>query len=94
MSWIKEANKIGKYEQTYKGFRFYCTKEPEIKQETFEKDGERWNRTDFIKGDFVAIDKTGLRFEGHYFDELAWKIDMEIMRRGFSKREGVELEWR
>ena len=94
MSWIKEANKIGKYERSYKGFRFYCTKEPEIISRIEERDGEQWRITDFMKGDFVAIDKTGLRFEAHHFDELAGKIDMEIMRRVYSKREGVELVWK
>jgi len=94
MSWIKEANKIGKYERSYKGFRFYCTKEPEIKTYTEERNGERWQVTDIIKGDFIGIDKTGLRFEAHHFDELAGKIDFEIIRRVYSKREGVELVWK
>jgi len=93
MSWIKEANKIGKYETSYKGFRLYCTKEPEIIQSVVTIDGEQYNRTELIKGWFVAIDKTKLRFEANNIQELSFKIEVEEIRRVFSKREGEELKW-
>jgi hypothetical protein len=86
MSWIKEANKIGKYERSHEGFRIYCTKEPKVKCTVVEREGEMWNRTDFIKGWFVAVDKDGVRFENSSVSELWTKIEWEAMARRYDKR--------
>lgn len=80
-SWLKKANRIGTYNRTYRKFRIYCTKEPEIKTSIVDRDGEEWRRTDFIPGWHVAIDKWGCRFEAAYITDLAVKIDIEIFLR-------------
>jgi hypothetical protein len=86
MSWIKEANKIGKYERSHEGFRIYCTKEPEIKVTIEDRTDGQWRRTDFIKGWFVAIDKNGVRFENSSMTELWTKIEWEAMARRYDKK--------
>jgi len=94
MGWVREANKIGKYEETHDGFRIYCILEPKIKESIVEKEDGLYRRTDFIKGWFVAVDKTKVRFEAKHISELHFKIEMEHMRRRFEKREGVEMSWK
>lgn len=86
MSWIKEANKIGKYERSHEGFRIYCTKEPEIKVTTENREDGLWRRTDFIKGWFVAIDKNGVKFENSSMSELWTRIEWEAMARSYDKK--------
>jgi len=93
MSWIKEANKIGKYDETRYGFRFYIIKEPSSIESIKEINGELYRCTDFIKGEYVAVDSTGLTFTGWLWDIIP-KIEKEIMRRKMSKRYGEELEWK
>lgn len=93
MHWIKEANKLGKYDKTYQGFRIYCTKEPESIQRMEEREDGQWNVTDFIQGEYIAIDKTGLRYDGKFWDFIIPQIDKEAMRRQMSKRYKEELEW-
>lgn len=93
MGWIKEANKIGKYQHTYGGFRIYCTQEPYETTGEIERDGKTYVVTEFHSGYFVAIDNTGCRIEGKNLEAIGVKIDSEQMRRYFSKKEGVELVW-
>ncbi len=93
MSWIKEVNKIGKYDKTYEGFRIYCTKESEIIETNFVKEGKEFTRTEITKGEYVAIDKTGLRYDGDFW-VIVQQIDKEIMIRKMSKRCGEELVWK
>jgi hypothetical protein len=87
MSWVKEANKLGRYSTTYHGFRIYCTKEPQVLTTEYEEEGSLWRRTDFIKGEMVAIDKTGCTFTAPYTEELAFKIDMELLNRHYDRKE-------
>ena len=93
MSWIKQANKIGKYESTRMGFRIYWKKEPTHKSYPHVRNGVEGIRTDFIKGELVAIDKTGLRIEEDSLGSIGFKIDMEIVRRNFCKRYKEEIVW-
>lgn len=83
MSWIKEANKIGRYETTYKGFRFYYTKEASMFHSIVEKDGALWNKTEIIKAELVAINKNGLTLEGNYIDEMAFRIDIILIKKSY-----------
>ncbi|WP_346320950.1 hypothetical protein [Chitinophaga sp. YIM B06452] len=91
MGWIKEANKLGKYINTWKGFRFYCTVEPTSTESIIERDGEQWLRTEFTEGEYVAIDKTGMEFRGKDKVAMCFKIDFELSRRYFEKKEGVPI---
>jgi len=94
MGWIKEANKLGRYEMTYQGFRIYCSKEPSTTDSKIEKPNGIYSVTEFHKGHFIAIDSTGSRFEASNIEVLGVKIDSELVRRYYSKKDGVELEWR
>lgn len=85
MGWISESNKIGKYKTTYKGFRFYCTKESEVIESVVERDDGMYNKTEFIKGEYIAIDKSGQRIEGYYW-YIITKIDIIDLQRIFDKR--------
>lgn len=87
MTWVKEANKLGKYEETYDGFRIYVTKEPQVLESSFEEDGSTWLRTDFVPGEFVAIDRDGVTFTRRYLTEIYYDIDLEMLRRRLDKRE-------
>jgi hypothetical protein len=91
--WIKVANSKGKYQTTKKGFRIYETKESTIKKSVVMHKGELCNRTDITPGEYFAIDINGCEFKGLYFNILS-KIDFEIMRRFYSKKEGFEMEFR
>lgn len=92
MNWIKEANKSGNYKNTYEGFRIYTRVEPTSSECVKEINGEMFRVTDFTKGDYLAVDSTGLIFTGWYWDIIS-KIDKEIIRRKMSKKYGEELEW-
>lgn len=87
MSWVKDANKIGRYKDTYRGFRVYVTKESQIVETFFERDGSTYRRTDFIPGELVAIDRHGVTFTRPYYDHLAFDIDIELLNRYYDKRE-------
>lgn len=87
MGWVYEANKIGRYDMTYQGFRLYWTKEPSWTERTETRDDGEYKITDLHKGDLVAVDKTGCRFEGHFVDQIAAKIDWEMTGRYFDKKE-------
>lgn len=87
MSWVKEANKLGRYNTSYKGFRIYCIKEPQIKTTHEQREDGIYQRTDFIPGEMLAIDKTGIRFEAPYVENLAFKIDIEIMQRYWDRQD-------
>lgn len=63
MSWIKEANKIGRYKATIHGFRVYCIKEATHTESIITRDGEQWIRIDFHPGHYVAVDKHSRRLE-------------------------------
>lgn len=93
MSWIKEANKLGHYQRTYSGFRMYLVQEGTMETHYEQREGVDYKITNFTHPLFIAIDKTGLKFEGRQEDVWS-KIEVEDLRRRLSKREGVELEWR
>lgn len=93
MGWIKEANKKGRYERTYEGFRIYVVVEPTSTESIVEKDGELWNSVKFTRGDYYATDSTGLTYTGWRWDVIG-KIDKEIFRRKLSKKYGEELDWK
>ena len=85
VGWIKEANKLGVYKNTYQKFRIYTIKEPTHSESFFEKDGELWRRTDFTQGEYVAIDKYGVTYSGKYWDIIA-KIDIDVICQRFDKK--------
>lgn len=87
MSWITEANRFGRYEQTYCGFRIYWTKEPSHTTRIEIRNGEKFEVTDLYKGDLVAIDKTGAIIKDHWIDRIGEKIDMEMVQRFYHKKE-------
>lgn len=73
MSWVKDANKLGKYEGTYYGFRVYMTKKPRHIQSTEVRHGVPVNRTELLPGHWIAINKDGYKIEYHYLDTLLFK---------------------
>jgi hypothetical protein len=87
MSWVKEANKLGRYNTTYLGFRIYCIKEPQIRTSHYQREDGIYQRTDFIQGEMLAIDKTGTTFTAPYVENLAFKIDMELLNRYYDRKE-------
>lgn len=87
MTWIKKANKLGRYLDTYQGFRIYVIKPTEVKEEIEERPDGLYRITRFIPGELVALDKTGCRFEGNGKGEIYCKIDIETFQRACIKRE-------
>lgn len=83
--WIKKANELGKFKNTYCSFRIYTIKECQVVTKVIEREGEKWNQTDFIDGKYVAIDKYGVKYEGKYWDVIA-KIDIDILQQRFDKK--------
>ena len=55
MSWIKIANKLGRYIETLHGFRLYCTEEPT----SIETVIETQIINEFEVGKYIAINKKG-----------------------------------
>jgi hypothetical protein len=77
MSWVKKANRRYKnYEESRKGFRIYCIRPRQRHQFIIERDGEKWLRTDFIRGRFLAINRKGLTFTRSNLVDL-WQ-DIEL----------------
>lgn len=83
MSWVKEANKLGKYLQTYKGFRLYEIKAATHSERFEDRPNGRYRITEFEKGEAVAIDKTGEVVHGSGILTLSEKIDMIVLKRYF-----------
>lgn len=83
MSWIKDANKIGVYLMTYKGFRLYETKAPTHSERFEDREDGRYLITEFEKGEAVAIDKTGEVVHGTGRLTLCEKIDYIMVKRYF-----------
>jgi len=86
MSWITEANKLGKYDSTHGGFRIYIVKEARTIEKTIIKNGKELEYTLHIPSHRIAIDKYGVQFEGD-LHQVSFKIDMEMMARRFDQRE-------
>ncbi len=80
--WVKEANKLGKYKQTYEQFRIYEIKEPSHTESIVEREGALWRKTEFTQGEYVAIDKYGVTYKGKYWDIIA-KIDIDVLCQQF-----------
>lgn len=83
--WVKEANKLGKYSKTYYGFRIYTVKPADTKVTFENREDGVWRRTDFLPGEYIAIDKYGVRYEGKYWDVIA-KIDIDVLQQRFCKK--------
>ncbi len=83
--WIKEANKLGRFSRTYKGFRIYITKEGSMKEAEFERDGEMWRRTDIEPPLFAAMDKYGVLYQGRY-ESVIWEIDVDVFQQSYNKK--------
>jgi|GEM_PF-6355852 len=94
MSWITEANRFGRYEQTYCGFRIYWTKEASHTTRIEVRNGEKFEVTDLHRGDLVAIDKTGAIIKDHWIDRIGEKIDMEMVLRSYHKKRQSNLSKR
>lgn len=92
MSWIKEANKMGEYKNTYYGFRIYCIKSPEVIETIVQKSDGLYNKTEFTRGEYVGIDKSDCKYEGD-LERVIALIDKELIRRRLSKRYKDDLEW-
>jgi hypothetical protein len=73
--WIKEANKIGKYVNTWGGFRIYRTKEGKINQRIETREDGVYRVTEFEKGWYVAVNKDGDIIECDSAEALCYKID-------------------
>ena len=93
MSWIKEANKKGRYKQTHKGFRIYVVVECSSKISIVERNGESYNCTEITKGVYYAVDKNGVEFNGWLWD-IIHKIDKEDILKMFQRWYREELEWK
>lgn len=84
IGWVKEANKLGRYRNTYGGFRIYVTLEPTSSSSVVEKNGELWNKTEFTRGLYIAVDRYGVTYEGE-LDTVISKIDIDVLQQKFDK---------
>lgn len=83
MTWVKEANKLGKYIGTYGGFRMYYTIEPSHTERIEEREDGQYRVVDFQKGQVVAIDKHGRRKEGDRWSVISWcQFEQQANRLG------------
>lgn len=72
MGWIKEANKLGAYSRTYKGYRIYFAKNGEAFY-AINKSGTKYEgRLGMI---MQEIEKEGIlnHFQKKYHEKLSWK---------------------
>lgn len=83
MSWVKDANKIGEYKTTYGGYRIYCIKQPQIVERIEERETGIYRITDFVRGEFLAINKDGDKIEGYYLEDIASKIDIQEIKKRY-----------
>jgi hypothetical protein len=87
VSWVKEANKLGEYRTTYKGFRIYCTLKPEAKSRIEKRNLQTFRVTEFTKGKYVAIDKSGATLEGDSVDGLGYAIDIASLQQYWARKD-------
>lgn len=83
MTWIKEANKIGRYTGTYYGFRLYCTLEPFSTEKIVDRDGEQWRETTFHPGWYIAINRHDEGFEGNSRSEVIFKCQWSLLENSY-----------
>lgn len=84
MTWVKEANKIGRYCRSYRGFRGYEVIPRKVVESIVQRNGEHYRRTEFQDGLYVWVNKKGARFEGiaEYSDRVAFAIDVYWLENG------------
>lgn len=87
MSWIKQANRKGRYKQSYRGFRIYETKPGSMSTHIEHRPDGDYRVTAFTPSEFLAIDKTGCVFEGTGIEKIGYDIDIELLQRSFDKKE-------
>ena len=49
-----------------------------------EKEDGMYNKTEFTKGRYIAIDKFGVKYKGWYWSIIS-KIDYDVMQQFYSK---------
>lgn len=84
VGWIKEANKLGKYKNSYNGFRIYTLVKPSCTTRIEEREDGTYSVKEFTKGDYIAIDKYGVTYKGWYWDIIA-KIDIDVLIQKMQK---------
>lgn len=63
MSWVKEANqKYKRYHESRRGFRVYMLKRPARHSYIEDREDGKYRITNFIKGEWLAINKEGIVF--------------------------------
>lgn len=89
MGWIKDANKIGEYQYSYKGFRFYLIKKGMCISYCYKnEEGNVVTVTDIEYDRFTIVDKTGYKFEDVLAGDAIWcKIDWIETERYFVKKD-------
>ena len=90
MDWLIEANKLGKYYGTKKGFRIYITKPGYVDEEFFERDGDKYRSTTFHSNHYTAIDKDGNILQGVGIEDIGTKIIIEDMRKYYARKDAIE----
>lgn len=77
MSWIKEANKLGEYQSTYKGFRIYITEKGIVNDTMEDRADGTYNVITITPSKLIAINKNGVKIEGS-LEVIGMKIDLEM----------------
>lgn len=93
MSWVKDANKIGRYDKTYLGFRIYVIVEPTSDTKIEERQDGKYSVTTFTSGHYKAVNRKGKMFEGKRWDVVA-EIEKQNLLYQLDKRFGGEHEFR
>lgn len=79
MTWIKAANrkfKASRYRETRRGFRIYTVRASQRHEYFEQRGGQLWRITDFIHGEFIAVNKEGLLFRRQFVTDLWQDIDI------------------
>jgi protocatechuate 3,4-dioxygenase beta subunit len=88
MSWIKQANKIGKYNSTYKGYRIYLKKQGSV---TVEENGE-YMTTHIVPNTYAAMNKAGTYLEGSGMNGIGEAIDMQSIHDYYNLQDARAAE--
>lgn len=79
MGWVKEANKLGEYCDTWLGYRIYIIVKPTHTESIITENGAQRLKIEFFPGEYVAVNRYEDIIECEGRDNMIAKIEIEYL---------------